>query len=113
VAFLAGVIFDFAGTGNIGEFTIIFLLTVLIGRVVFYRKTSYASISSFVVLLLISTLLIYAWQIPLLSSDNFVGWQSFAKTFISGLVLTLAAGVIIYKIFGSYFNWYQKKTEKY
>lgn len=113
VAFLAGSIFDFASVGHFGEFTIIFLLTIIMGRVLFYRKTSYGSINSYLTLLLISTFLIYLWQLPLLISNKMLGWQSFLRIVLVGSLMTVVFGIIIYKVTDGYFNWLQKKTEKY
>lgn len=112
LAGLAGLVFDFASLNTVPIFTIIFILTVIIGRVFFYRKTSNKIINPFVLLLLISTSLIYLSSLPILFRSNFVGWQNYVVIFAAGTVLTLVIGLIEYRLFEPYFNWLDERTEK-
>ncbi|MDD5693295.1 MAG: hypothetical protein WC437_00385 [Patescibacteria group bacterium] len=112
LALIAGIIFDFASSGFMGQFTLTFVLTVLIGRLFFYRKTSYKSANSFLILLIVSTLVVYLFQIPILFDNNFYGWQNYLLSVLLGTIGTVIFGLIMYRLLEPYFNWIEEKTEK-
>lgn len=112
LALIAGLLFDFASIHAFPVFTIIFVLIMILGRIVFYRKTSYKSLNSFVVLLLISVVAVYLISLPTLINNQFLGWQNYLKTFIAGIILTTVIGLIIYRLLEPYYGWLDKKTEK-
>ena len=112
LALIAGLLFDFASIHAFPVFTIIFVLIMILGRIVFYRKTSYKSLNSFVVLLLISVVVVYLISLPTLINNQFLGWQNYLKTFIAGIILTTVIGLIIYRLLEPYYSWLDKKTEK-
>ncbi len=112
LAFVAGVFFDFASIYSFPLFTTVFLLVMLAGRTVFYQKTSYKTLNSFIVLLLVSTLLLSSASLPILVRNDLVGWQNFVLTISVNLILTLSVGLILYRLLEPYYNWLDKKTEK-
>lgn len=109
---VAGIIFDFASSGFVGQYTIIFVSTTLLGRMFFYQKTSYKNIYSFSLLLLLSAITIYLVQFPILFDINFLGWQRYVFTLIYGTLITIIVGLIMYGGLNPYFNWLERKTEK-
>jgi len=112
LALIFGIVFDFATVGVFGKFTFIFLITVILGRLLFYRDSSYDTSQSFFILLVISTLLVYSSQLYLLYTLNFNGWQNFLLITILGLVYTLICGLVIYRLSGKYIDWLNKKHDE-
>ena len=111
IALVAGIMFDYASSGFIGQYILIFVLTVLVGRIFFNQKSSYRSSKPFLILLLISTLTIYLTQIPILINNNFVGWQNYLVYVIFGTSGTLIFGLILYRLLEPYFSWIEKNSE--
>jgi len=112
LALIAGLLFDFASVYEFPVFTTIFLMVMLLGRVIFYRKTSYKSLSTYIIFLLISSLMIYLISFPILFDNNFLGWQNYLITTVTGVLLTILVGLVIYRILEPYYNWLDRKTEK-
>jgi hypothetical protein len=112
LALIAGLLFDFASVYRFPVFTTIFLLVMLSGRVFFYRKTSYNSLSTYIIFLFISSLMIYLISLPILFDNNFLGWQNYLITTVTGVLLTILVGLIIHRVLEPYYNWLDRKTEK-
>jgi uncharacterized membrane protein YjjP (DUF1212 family) len=112
LAFAAGAYFDYISNGFPYTFLIVFLLTALIVRFFLYRDTSYDVLPTYLGSLALGTIAIYLFQIGTLIKVNFIGWQSYLLTIVSGLVLTLLAGYAIYVLLSPYFDWLTKESQE-
>jgi rod shape-determining protein MreD len=114
LAFVIGAVFDFAAVGTFGRYTLIFLITVLAGRILFFRESNYNSGQAFLTLTILTTLSIYGSQLYVLYRQNFAGWQNFLVIIVSGLVLTLIFAALVYRFSEGYIEWLNKKhSESY
>lgn len=111
-ALVFGILYDFATIGFVGRFTQIFLITIILGRLIFFRETSYETVGSFLILTTISTVLIYLSELYTLARFGFAGWQNYLIIMSVGVFLTLVFGLILRKMTYSYIEWLNKKYEE-
>jgi rod shape-determining protein MreD len=112
IAFAAGLYFDFVSNGTPYTFLAIFILTVIVTKAFLYRETSYDIMPSFLGTLTVSSLLIYLLQLPTIVKVDFVGWQNYLLTVVTGVLMTILFGYILFTILGGYFDWLAKASEE-
>lgn len=112
LAFTIGIYIDYISGGVPGLFTGIFVFTVIIGRLMFFRDTGYDASHSFLWLLGISVSVVYLIQFTTLYQAGFNGWQPFLLIYASTMAQTFIAGYLMFSLFNKYFDWLNKKDEE-
>ena len=112
LAFFGGLIFDYSSGSNLGLFVAIFVFMAMISRALFFKKTNYLSLASYIWLITFGTVLTFILQAFWLYKSGFTDWGQFFLILVIKIILSVIAGLLLYKIFDKFLEWVNKKQEE-
>ena len=111
LAFIIGLLYDWAAIDSNGLFTYLLVIIFVIGKILHYQKTNFQSGFRLTIFGLLTVSTIYLVGLGFVASQDWLNWENYLIISLISLIVMSVNLYIMDKFVFQYFNWLEKSYQ--